>query len=88
MDHRPQIDALISRIRDFRKDREMSRHELAVRAGLSRAALVGMDKPNWGPTASTIRKLEAVIPLDWKPGRKLNIASERAKTSGKRRRAA
>lgn len=61
----PQIDALISRIREFRHEEELSRSALALRAGLSRAALAGMDRPDWGPTADTIRKLEAIIPKSW-----------------------
>lgn len=67
MSTRPQIDALIARIRAFRDAEDLSRSALALRAGLSRAALAAMDKPTWGPTADTIRRLEAVIPAGWQP---------------------
>lgn len=64
----PQIDAILNRLRAYRKAAGLSYSALAQRAGLSRAALMGMDDDDWGPTSATIRAVEAVILPGWQPG--------------------
>lgn len=64
----PSSDALVSRIRAYRNAADLSYSRLALKAGLSRAALIGMDKPDWSPTISTTRAIEGLIPEGWNPG--------------------
>ena len=68
MDTQPQIDAILNRLRAYRKAAGLSYSALAQKAGLSRAALMGMDDEGWGPTSTTIRAVEAVILAEWRPG--------------------
>lgn len=68
MDTHPQIDAILNRLRAYRKAAGLSYSALAQKAGLSRAALMGMDDESWGPTSTTIRAVEGVILAAWQPG--------------------
>lgn len=68
MESQPEIDVLLLRIREYRKAANLSYSALAQRAGLSRAALVGMDREGWGPTSSTIRAIEQLMPSGWRVG--------------------
>lgn len=68
MDTNPGLDVVLNRLRAYRKAAVLSYSGLAQRAGLSRAALVGMDSDDWGPTSTTIRAIEALIPEGWMPG--------------------
>lgn len=81
MDAQPEIDALLGRLKAYRKAAGLSRSALAQQAGLSRAALVGMDEPKWGPTSATIRAVEAIIPSGWQPGQPLPDAPQRGEAA-------
>ena len=63
----PDLGDLLDRLRAFRKAEKLSYSALAKKADLSRAALIGMDRPEWGPTSTTIRAIEALIPTSWAP---------------------
>lgn len=63
----PQIEGILNRIRQFRRDNRISYRALADAAKLSPAALNGMDDIDWSPTAKTIEKLERVIAAWPKP---------------------
>jgi predicted transcriptional regulator len=51
-------DALLRRVRDFAKNRNIGRYALARRAGLSASALQRIDDPSWRPRSDTLTKLE------------------------------
>lgn len=55
------LDSVLSRVRAYRQAEGLSFSALAMRAGLSRSALVGMDDPDWSPTATTLRAIEALM---------------------------
>lgn len=76
------VDAIIQRVRAYRRVAELSYSALALKAGLSRAALVGMDRKDWSPASSTLKSIEGLIPSDWREG------DPRPTADGKRRKAA
>ncbi len=78
MDTQPEIDTLLDRLRAYRKAADLSYSALAQRAGLSRAALMGMDDEDWGPTSATIRAVEAIIPSGWQPGQPIPAPASEA----------
>ena len=55
------IDDTISRIREHLQQPGVTKTGLAAAAGLHPNTLLGMDRPNWNPTAETLRKLEDAI---------------------------
>jgi 3,4-dihydroxy 2-butanone 4-phosphate synthase/GTP cyclohydrolase II len=61
------IDQLIARIRAYRANQGWSILRLAREAGLNESTIRHLDKPDWCPTAETLRKLESVIPEDFTP---------------------
>lgn len=67
----PEIGAVLARVRAYRKAAELSYSAFALRAGLSRAALNGMDKDDWSPTSDTLKNIEAIIPAGWREGEPL-----------------
>lgn len=68
MESQPALRPVLNRLREYRKAADLSYSALAKLAGLSRAALLGMDAKGWGPTSATILAIEALIPADWQPG--------------------
>ena len=46
-----------------------SRVQIAAQAGVDEKTLRLATGDGWNPTADTLRKLEAVIPSDWKPAK-------------------
>jgi hypothetical protein len=70
-------DQAIQRIRAFCADQKLSRNRLAIMAGLVESSIRHMDRPNWNPTADTLRALEAVIPADWQPRAATSARSSR-----------
>ena len=66
VEHNPDLEAVLARLRSFRKEEKLSYSALALRASLSRAALIGMDDDQWAPTSTTIRAIEALIPAGWR----------------------
>ena len=61
-------DAAIARIRAFAAAQGWSRSRLANEAGIAATVLRHFGRPDWNPTADTLRKLEAPIPEGWQPG--------------------
>jgi transcriptional regulator with XRE-family HTH domain len=61
------IEQTIERVRVYRRETGVSRSAFARQAGLGPNALSAMDRPDWSPNADTLRKLEALIPSDWRP---------------------
>lgn len=59
------VDASIDRIRAYRAALGLSKSALARAAGLPESTLREFDRPSWSPTATTLRKLEALIPPGW-----------------------
>lgn len=64
----PEIAAVLARVRAYRKAAELSYSSFALSAGLSRAALNGMDRDDWSPTSDTLKGIEAIIPPGWREG--------------------
>jgi hypothetical protein len=63
----PSLDDLLARLRAYRREAGLSYSSFALKAGLSRAALIGMDEADWSPSGDTIRALERLVE-DWRPG--------------------
>lgn len=61
------IDAVIDRIRAFRRSTGWSVLRLAREAGISESTLRHIDRPSWNPESETLRRLEAIIPPDFAP---------------------
>lgn len=61
------IDLAIWRVRMFAWAHAMAPSRLAVDAGLALNTLRGFNTPNWNPVASTLRRLEAVVPANFNP---------------------
>ncbi|MCW5737340.1 MAG: helix-turn-helix transcriptional regulator [Enhydrobacter sp.] len=62
------INAILERLRVYRRAAGLSLSGFAIKAGLSRSALGAMDREDWSPTADTIRAMEQLIPSGWKVG--------------------
>lgn len=60
------LTQVIERIREFRRRSDLTITDLAMRSGVSRRTLSGLDSGNWNPTAATLAKLESVIPPRFK----------------------
>lgn len=69
-----ELDIILTRIRAFRKSEAISYSALAQKAGLSRAALIGMDEPTWSPAADTIRRLEDLVRRSASPPKRKKAA--------------
>lgn len=67
----------LRRIRAYAAHRRLAKSRLAVEAGLSRNALMGMDRSDWSPTVKTVRKIEAIIPPEFTPDPKNQITPKR-----------
>ncbi len=63
----PKIDAVIERIRSYRRHRSWSLNKFATEAGLPWSVVQNMDEPDWSPSLATLRKAEGVIPDDFSP---------------------
>lgn len=68
METQPSLDPVLKRLQAYRKAAEFSYSALAQNAGLSRAALQGMDHEDWSPSSTTIRAIEKLIPPGWRAG--------------------
>lgn len=71
------IERAIERVRAFRKAKGWSRTRYARLAGLGPNALAEIDERDWAPRADTLRKLEAVIPPEFRPVAPQPTAEER-----------
>lgn len=62
------LDACLVRIREWATANDWRPARLAREAGIAENVTRDMFAGTWSPTASSIRKLEAVIPSGWQPG--------------------
>ena len=70
------FNTVLDRIRAFAEARKWKPARLAREARLSDVTTRGMARSDWSPSGSTIRALEALIPVDWTPGDPLPEALE------------
>ena len=59
------IDAVIERVRAYRRLAGWSVLRLAREAGISESTLRHIDRADWNPESETLRKLEAIIPAEF-----------------------
>ena len=59
------IEAAIARVRAFARSRNWKKSRLAAEAGLSDTVLRHFNRPEWNPTADTLRRLELIVPSDF-----------------------
>jgi len=71
METQPSLAPVLKRLQAYRKAANLSYSALAQGAGLSRAALLGMDAADWSPSSTTIRAIERLIPSGWRAGEPL-----------------
>ena len=72
----PSIQAVLDRIRAFKRETKLSHAEMARRAGLAgHTTLLGMEDEGWNPRSDTLRKLEVIIPADFVPGQTADAAA-------------
>lgn len=61
------IDASIERIRSYRRARRWSINRLATEARIGESTIRRLDAPDWSPATETLRRLEAIIPPEFRP---------------------
>lgn len=64
----PAIDQSIMRIRSHLQSPGVTKRGLADAAGVHPNTLQGVERPDWNPTAGTLRALEAQLPSPPAPG--------------------
>jgi hypothetical protein len=79
----PTMSAVLARLRAYREATGESLSGLALRAGLSRSALLGMDDVNWSPTSTTVEAVEKLIPKGWQAGHPLPARRAKATAESK-----
>lgn len=57
----------LDRLRAYARQKGWKKSRFAKEAGLSDTVLRDFDKPDWNPTIDTVRRLEAIIPVDFQP---------------------
>jgi len=60
-----RLDTAIERIRAYARARGWKKSRLAKEAGMADTVLRDFERPDWNPTAETLRRLEAIIPSQW-----------------------
>lgn len=60
-----KIDTVLNRIKSFRLSSGLNTSQWAERVGVGDTTFRDMMTDKWNPTASTIRKCEAVIPAEF-----------------------
>lgn len=61
------IDQAIARVRAYAAHRNWKKSRFAAEAGIPDTTLRGFNDLNWNPTVDTLRRLEAMIPIDFDP---------------------
>lgn len=64
----PDLAAVLDRIRGWAAANEWKPATLARMAGVAESVTRDMDEPGWGPSSSSIRRFEALIPEGWRVG--------------------
>ncbi|MTJ81756.1 MAG: hypothetical protein F8N37_12160 [Telmatospirillum sp.] len=59
------IEQAMQRVRAFRTARGWSILRFAKESGLNESTIRRMDRPDWSPTADTLKKLESIVPNDF-----------------------
>jgi ribosome-binding protein aMBF1 (putative translation factor) len=59
-----ETDRLMHRVRSYLAQPGVSKAGLAEASGLHKNALRGADRPDWNPTADTLRKVERALPVE------------------------
>ena len=62
------LSAAVARIRAWRAANDWAPSRYAVEAGVSDATTRNMEDESWAPTLRTLKKLESLIPPDWREG--------------------
>ena len=60
-----RLDTAIERIRAYARAQGWKKSRLAKEAGMADTVLRDFERPDWNPTAETLRRLEAIIPSQW-----------------------
>ena len=60
------IEQALKRVREYARQKGLSKSAFARAAGLNDTTLRGINRDDWNPTAETLRRLESVIPKNWK----------------------
>lgn len=60
------ITASIARVRAYARDKGMTKTQLAALSGLHLNTILKLDDPDWRPELKTVRKLESVVPANYK----------------------
>lgn len=55
-------DQAVARIRRYAAEQGLTRNQLAKLSGLHWHSLRDMDRDDWNPTLTTLRRLESIIP--------------------------
>jgi len=69
-----EIDGAIVRIKAYAAARGWSKSRLAKEAGVGDTTLRHFGRPDWNPTIETLRRLEAIIPVEFTPDEKRHDA--------------
>nr|GGI00104.1 hypothetical protein GCM10011355_27610 [Aquisalinus luteolus] len=70
------VENVIERIRAYKRETGISLDAFAKQAGLGgETSLRNFNKPEWSPTANTLRMLEAIIPEDYQPSEQVSDAA-------------
>lgn len=64
----PDLAAVLDRIRGWASANDWKPATLARMAGVAESVTRDMDEPTWGPSSSSIRRFEALIPEGWRAG--------------------
>lgn len=59
------IDQSIERVRAFARQERISKSRLASMAGMRDTTLRGFWDAGWNPRVHTLRRLEAIVPVDF-----------------------
>ena len=64
----PSLSACLDRIRAWARANKWKPARLAREAGVAEKVTRGLEGPNWVPNASSIKKIELIIPANWSEG--------------------
>lgn len=73
----PDLSSVLDRIRAWARANELKPATLARMAGLAENVTRDMDAKDWGPSSRSIRRLEVLIPRDWRVGDPLPAPKKR-----------
>jgi hypothetical protein len=68
MTQTPGLTAVLDRLRAWASANSLRPATLARQAGLAEGVTRNMDRPDWSPSSTSIRSIEALIPPGWQAG--------------------